>query len=142
MRIADGREVRGWRRGAGGGLILMVLIGVALVLLLMFGGFGGKSYMQNVAGAKKKGETLNIDVVAYSLVQSITAVRASDPDAAPKTFEELGVPPSAFQDPWGQPIRWEFDDDRRPTNVTVISDGPDGQAGTEDDIRVEKRLSL
>ena len=133
----------GWRRGgAGGGLILLLLIGVALMLVLMFGNFGGKSYMQNVAGAKQKGNETGVDILAYSLVQMITAVRAGDPEAAPMTFDELGVSESSFIDPWGAPIRWEYDDEQRPTKVTVISNGQDGQPGTEDDVRVEKVLPM
>jgi len=132
-----------WRRGGvGGGLILMLLMGVALILVLMFGNLGGKSYMQNVAGAKQKGNETGVDVLAYSLVQMITAVRASDPGAVPTTFDALGVSESTFIDPWGEPIRWEFDDETRPKNVTVISNGQDGQPGTEDDVRVEKPLPM
>lgn len=139
-----GLSIRGSRRaGAGGGLILLLLIGVALMLVLMFGNFGGnKSYMQNVAGAKQKGNETGVDVLAYSLVQMITAVRATDPEAVPTTFDQLGVSPANFTDPWGSPIRWEFDDATRPKNVTVISDGPDNQPGTEDDVRIEKPLPM
>ncbi len=131
------------RGGAAGGLILLLLIGVALGLVLMFGNFGGgKSYMQNVAGAKKKGEQTNISLLAHSLVQMITAIRTADPDATPQNFDELGASPAAYTDPWGNPIRWEYDDPQRPTSVTVISDGPDGQAGTEDDLREERELPI
>lgn len=140
---AVGRERAGWRRGVGGGaMILMVLIGVALLLVLMFGNFGGQSYMQGVSGAKKQGEETGVQMLAQSLMQTITAVRATDPEAVPMTFEDLGAPASAFIDPWGNPIRWEYDDPARPTRVIVISDGPDNRAGTEDDIRVEKPLAL
>lgn len=133
---------RGWRRG-NGALILMVLIGVAIMLVVMFGNFGGnKSYMQNVAGAKKKGDTTGVEVLAYSLVQMLTHERAMNPDSVPTTFEAMGTTESAFIDPWGKPIRWEFDDPTRPTSVTVISDGPDGLPGSEDDVVVEKPLPL
>lgn len=145
MRIESvGRERAGWRRGQGGGaLILLLLIGVALILVLMFGNFGGnQSYMQNVANAKKKGDKMGVDVLAYSLVQMITAVRATNPDAVPKTFDDLGTSESAYIDPWGDPIRWEYDDPTHPTKVTVISDGPDNRPNTEDDVKVEKTLPL
>lgn len=141
MRIESGRERAGWRRG-NGALILMLLIGVALVLVLMFGNFGGKSYMQNVAGAKKKGNETGVDVLAYSLVQMITAARATNPDAVPTSFEDLGAAESAYIDPWGKPIRWEYDDAKHPKSVRVISDGPDGQPGTGDEVVVEKPLPL
>ena len=145
MRIESvGRERAGWKRGiGGGGMILMLLIGVALVLVLMFGNFGGnQSYMQNVATGKKKGNEMGVDVLAYSLVQMITAVRASDADAVPMTFDDLGVSESAYIDPWGDPIRWVYDDPKHPKSVIVISDGPDNRPDTEDDVRVEKVLPL
>ena len=38
------------------------------------------------------------------------------------------------KDPWGNPYRYESEDYQ---NFSVISDGPDGEPGTEDDIKQE-----
>ena len=39
------------------------------------------------------------------------------------------------KDPWGNPYRYECEDYQ---NFTITSDGPDGEPGSEDDIRSEK----
>jgi prepilin-type N-terminal cleavage/methylation domain-containing protein len=56
-----------------------------------------------------------------------------NPSAGCPTFEQLGLDPGARQvDAWDNPFEIDCDE----TGPVVWSRGPDGEAGTEDDIRV------
>jgi hypothetical protein len=130
------------RRGHGA-LILIVLITLAIALYLMFGNMGGTSYMQQVGQTKQRGRELAQDLSTRQLSILIAQYR-TEQNRLPKTAADLDNE-AAFRDQWGGPITFTFEEAGRgggPAGTTVIyrSNGPDGIAGTEDDI--EKREIL
>lgn len=138
QRIGIARSRRG-----GGGLILMVLIAMAIVLVLYFGNLtGGGSYMQQVAKTRQKGLQTSVQLNTQQLMTMIVQHKLAT-DRLPQNVDELGAPPGAFADPWGQPITFEYEVDSAGSQIVVFSSpGPDGEPGTADDIIVRERLPL
>jgi len=132
------------RRKAGfsGAAILFLLIGVAVILILMFGNFGGgKSYTQAVSDAKKEGENI-VQTIDYGQLGMLVAIYRQENDKLPATFADLEVAPDTFKDQWGDPVTFRFDTARAAdaTEVIVVSKGEDGRAGTPDDLETRVRL--
>jgi hypothetical protein len=123
------------RRGMGGaGLGLLVLLLALLIILVMyFGNFGGKSYMQNVANTRKQAIQLKADIDTHNLTELIAACYLSNNSTLPKNAEETGQA-AAFRDQWGHEITFTYKKEGEKTFVVYRSNGPDGQANTEDDV--------
>lgn len=108
----------------------------------MFGNFGGgKSYMQNVAGAKKEGETI-VQTIDYGQLAMMVAIYRQENNKLPATMQDLEVAPGTFKDQWGDEITFRFDTTRADDakEVIVVSKGEDGRAGTPDDLETRVRL--
>ena len=130
-----------WRHGHGA-LILVVLIAMAIILYLMFGstgsggsgGSGGNSsYMGQVSQSRKSGKAVAADINTQQLSILIAQYRQENNNklpASPADFDN----PGSFRDPWGGELSFSFSDSRGKTTVTYKSKGPDGEAGTEDDV--------
>ena len=118
--------------GAGLGL-LVLLLALLIILVMYFGNFGGKSYMQNVATARKSAVQLKADIDTHNLTELIAACYLSNNSTLPKNPEETGQP-AVFMDQWHHPITFEYKKEGERTFVVYHSDGPDGQANTEDDV--------
>lgn len=130
------------RRGFSGLGILVVLIVLAIVLFMYFG--GQKSYVQTVVEAKKQSEGMNLEIQAQQLGILVADYRMNHNDAAPKTYSDMGADSASFLDKWGAPLRFRVDPTSagRPPLLIVISNGPDGQPDTEDDITTAAALPL
>lgn len=123
-----------------GALILVVLIALAIVLYMMFGstggggsgGTGGTSYMGQVSQSRKTAKATMSDISTQQLSILIAQYRQENRKlpTGPADFDN----PGAFKDPWGGELAFGFADERGRTTVTYTSKGPDGEAGTEDDI--------
>lgn len=142
MNTQSGRwGLRAVRRG-NGALILVVLLAIAIMLFLYFGSMGGnKSYMQTVASSRKQAKQTVQDIATQQLGILIAQYRV-DNGKLPKTPEELDNA-AAVRDPWGGTITWTFEEPkggRGNTKVIYHSNGPDGQAGTEDDVTKTETL--
>lgn len=123
------------RRGFSAGLLLVLLVAVAIGLILLFGGFGGKSHVQQAVQTKKQGESVSIGVQAQQLAILVAEYRMNHDGKAPANYQDLGVQSSSFLDPWGRPLRFRMDGPpREARSLIVISDGPDGQPDSEDDV--------
>ena len=130
-------------RGVAGIAILGVLIALGIVLYLYFGptGSGGKSYMDQVVETKKQGESLNLSTQAYGLAQAIVAHKlSSGSDEDPSSFEEIGLSGSSYVDPWGNTMTFRIEGN--PRQVVLISSGPDGTPGNEDDVKGSAPLQM
>lgn len=130
------REPRPRCAGFSGVFLLVILLGVGVMLILMFGNLGGPSYVQNVVTAKKRGESLSIGIQARQLAILIADYRMNHDGRVPSTYQEMGADPSSFLDQWHRPLRFRFEgtNTRDAREVLVISDGPDEKPDTPDDI--------
>jgi hypothetical protein len=124
--------------GAGGLGLLALLICLLIILLMYFGNFGGKSYTQTVATARKQAVELKQEIETHELTKLIAACYLSNDSKLPKTPEETGQE-AVFRDPWGHQITFTYEKVGDKTFVVYHSNGPDGQPGTEDDV-VKKDL--
>lgn len=133
------------RGGAMLGLVGLLIV-VAIILYLMVGspgggggstngGTGGTGYLGQMAKTKQTAEKLSIDHEAGQIATLVAQYRAEH-DALPGSITDLGAGPTIENDKWGKPLALEFEGDV----MTVISDGPDGERGTEDDIRATAKI--
>jgi hypothetical protein len=133
----------GMRRG-NGALILVVLIALAIVLYLMFGmntgGSGGSTgkgsgstYMGQVGETRRQGKAAAAEISTQQLSILIAQYR-NENNRLPKSPADMGDDRGAFRDPWGNEMTFAFEEQRGKTMVTYRSKGPDGEAGTEDDV--------
>jgi hypothetical protein len=125
--------------------MLVLLAGVALTLILMFGSFcSNKSYMQTVVQTRKEGNELSIALQAQQLALLIGDYRLNKNGKSPATYLDLGVPESSVLDQWGHTLHFRYPaaNPSDAKEVIVISDGPDGIAGTPDDLTARVPLQF
>jgi hypothetical protein len=129
-------------------MILVVLITMAIVLYLMFGmntggssgggstskNGGGSTYMGQVAKTRKQGrETANM-ITTQQLSTLIAQYRVDHNGKLPKSAADFEESASSFNDQWGNPMTFTFEESKGKTTVTYHSNGPDGEPNTEDDV--------
>ncbi len=125
------------RRGFAGFGLIGILLVLAIILFLYFGSTtGNKSYMQTIVQTKKQGEQLGFAIQAQQLAIFVADFMANHNNKPPTSYQEMGADPSSFKDTWGNPFRFTANPAApgRPAALTVISNGPDGQPDTADDI--------
>jgi hypothetical protein len=124
----------GARRGSGA-LILVVLIALAIILYLMFGNGGsGGSYMKQMSNARVNAKRTVQEINTQQLSILIGQYR-QEHGKLPQTAADMEAE-AYFKDPWGGPITFTFESSKGPgggTRVHYHSNGPDGEAKTEDD---------
>lgn len=130
-------------RGSAALGLIGLLIVMAIVLYLLFGNMGGTTYMDEVKKGKERGQEVNLDMQAQQLLTSITQYQLAN-DGLPQTMEDLEAPAGAYLDPWGLQVRFSCEKDQRSGRgvVHIVSAGPDGEFGTEDDVVVERELAI
>ncbi|MEX2217505.1 MAG: hypothetical protein WD749_01990 [Phycisphaerales bacterium] len=126
------------RRGHGA-LILVVLVAIAIMLVLMFGSFGGgSSYTKAVGGARTQAKARVQDINTQQQSILLAQWRQSNGGKLPKGPADLEEDAVHFKDPWGGELTFTFEASRGgaggATKVHYKSKGPDGAAGTEDDV--------
>lgn len=122
------------RRG-NAGLILVVLIALAIILYLMFG-VGGKGTVGLAASSRKQAKQTVQDINTQQMSMLIAMYRQRN-GKLPKGPEEMEDDAQYFKDPWGGPLTFTFEESKGrngPTRVIYHSNGPDGEAKTEDDV--------
>lgn len=127
------------RRGAGA-LILVVLIALLIILLLYF----NTGYTQQVSQTRKKGKQLAQDINTQQLTIMISQYRQEN-GKLPTSWDQMeGLSKESYTDPWGNLMTFRCEDDKRGGKTKVIfhSDGPDGEAKTEDDINRTETLQF
>jgi type II secretory pathway pseudopilin PulG len=136
VRTGVGLRRRGW---VGLGLLALLVV-LGIVLVLYFGNFGGSSYSQQMATSRQTARDIRAGIETRQLVLLIATTRQQTGRVpmTPADFED--VPPGTFRDPWGGELRWDYDDPRAPTQVTIRSAGADGEWGTDDDVAQDERL--
>ena len=71
----------------------------------------------------------------YVLTGQIEEYKRAHGGAAPTDLTQVpGIPSRGLSDPWGHPYHYTLSDEGR--KLELVSDGPDGQADTADDVHV------
>lgn len=122
-------------------LILVVLIGLALVLYLMFGNMGGTSYMGQVNQTRKQGRE-SVNEISTQQMSLLIAMYRQTNNKLPREPADLDSP-GAFNDQWRKEMRFTFEEKKgQGTIVTYHSAGPDGEFDTADDVKRTDVLPL
>jgi hypothetical protein len=137
MFYHSGMNGRTSRRG-NAGLIIVVLLALAIILYLMFGNMGGgKSYMGTVASTRKQAKQTVQDINTQQMSMLIAMYRQRN-GKLPKSPADMDDDAQFFKDPWGGPLTFTFEESKGgrggATRVVYHSNGPDGEAKTEDDV--------
>jgi general secretion pathway protein G len=139
------RPLHRFSRSSRHGFTLMeMIIVLAIIALLMGLVIGTLSPIKEVAKGKKAMadiQSLKIALSAYELQtgslptqeQGIKALWAK-PTAEPIPDNWHKVMDDEVQDPWDHPYQYVYPGKHNPDSYDVFSMGPDGQAGTDDDI--------
>lgn len=131
----NGRTHRAAVRRGNGALIILVLLAMAIILFLAFGsGGGGKSYMQTMSTSRKQAKQTVQDINTQQLSILIAQYRQEN-GKLPKSPADLENNAADFHDQWNGPLTFTFQEQKvGPTKVIYHSNGPDGEANTEDDV--------
>lgn len=121
-----------------GGLLLLIVIVIICVAIFASSG-GNKSYVENVAEARREGQRLDVALDTRSIVQMITAYQLEN-ERYPASFADLGQTPP--QDPWGNQLSFTIDTSTTPATLVVTSPGQDNEAGTQDDVVKRETLPV
>lgn len=112
---------------------------VGILCLLFWTGFFGLAFLQVQDNASRHG--LGVAQHTHMMMSAMALTEAAEsqrlPDGSPPAT--VAMPAWATDhaaDPWGRPYRYTLKTDER--GFTFISDGPDGAAGTADDIDILK----
>jgi Type II secretion system (T2SS), protein G len=106
-------------------------LGVVLMLVFNFVGSGG-----DASSGSRTPEMDQADLVVAKLEELKVSVGtyAFENGSLPANLTDLGQHPAMYNDPWGQPFTLKQTGKKL---FQLSSIGPDGQAGTEDDVVVE-----
>lgn len=107
-------------------LIITAIVGIATLGALMVGLVEGRGYIE--AGI----DSLEIREAIARYERDNGSLPASVDDLSDLDADDLN-------DRWGRPYRIEIDTERQ--ELRLVSDGPDGQADTDDDIEIELSLN-
>ena len=121
-------------RGFAGFALVGILVVLVIVLWLYFGGSGGGLAGQ-AAQTRSTAKEMSVELNTRQLTLLMVTYHQSN-NRLPATFEEMEAPAASYTDPWGNPLTFKTETDPRTgrTRVTYTSRGPDGEAGTPDDL--------
>jgi len=108
-----------------GAAILALLFGIAVVGVVL-------AVLAVMAMIVTETELTTVTADMLNIQAAIVEARAHHGGSEPLAISKLGLPAAAMLDPWGRPYRLEACSSGF---VDVVSDGPDGESGTSDDLR-------
>lgn len=109
--------------------LIEIMVVVAIISLVM----GGVGLMAFNSFKQAQTDTAKKDVV--QIQQAVELYMTQKRGKCPKTLQDLkasGVAAKVSKDPWGNDYEIKCPGDK--ASVDVISGGPDGEVGTEDDV--------
>ena len=112
------------------GMTLIEIMVVVAIISLVLGGVGLMAFNQF---KQAQTDTARKDVV--QIQQAVELYMTQKRGKCPKTLQDLkasGVAAKVSKDPWGNDYEIKCPGEK--TSVDVISAGPDGELGTEDDV--------
>jgi hypothetical protein len=132
--VALGREPKGFAiagvvigaLGTCGALVGLIFLGLGAAILAALG-------IAVVATAVSEPQRTELTVDGLRITLKIEEHRGRT-GGLPATLEELGLPGDLLLDPWGNRYRYELTGGG--TGYRVMTDGPDGEARTGDDLDV------
>lgn len=119
---------------------LWPLVLLIVLMLLLLGGGGGLFIVMRVRRARMEAQKARARADLDSLKAALRMFRI-DTQGLPVRLNDLAKPAANGKgpwiaeipsDPWGRPYRIE-----RSGRARIVSDGPDGEAGTEDDAELQ-----
>jgi hypothetical protein len=134
------QQLARWERRGSGALILVVLIALAIILFLYFGG-GKGSYMNQVKQTRQKGRDTAV-AISFDQFNMLIGMYHQRNGKYPRSVEEMEDDAPSFRDPWGGPVTFTIEESkgRGPAQVRYHSPGPDQTDGTPDDINKTETL--
>ena len=138
MRIGPSREPGRRNRGFTLVEMLLVLVILAALAAVVVPKFAGRSKQARVTAAETEISTLETALDAFEVDNGFYPPGSLDPlveqpSDAPDwrgPYIRKGVP----RDPWDNPYIYTYPGKRNPSGYDLSSAGPDGKAGSEDDI--------
>lgn len=131
LRAREGRSGSAARTlSAQRGMTLIEIMVVVAIISLVLGGVGLMAFNQF---KQAQTDTARKDVV--QIQQAVELYMTQKRGKCPKTLQDLkasGVAAKVSKDPWGNDYQINCPGEK--TSVDVISSGPDGELGTEDDV--------
>lgn len=103
-------------------VLLAAIVGVAMLAAVLLGMVEGRGALETA-------------VDGWKIRDAIVEYHEDHGDWPADIGQVSGVEPGRLEDRWGRPYHIEIDDERH--ELRLVSDGPDGEAGTDDDINVE-----
>jgi general secretion pathway protein G len=119
--------------------MLLVLVILATLAAIVIPKMAGRSKQAQVTAAKSQISSIETALDAFEVDNGYYPktgaldVLVSPPGNSPNwkgPYLKKGVP----NDPWGNPYAYDYPSKHNPDGYDLMSAGPDGQVGTEDDI--------
>jgi len=133
------RQIQGTRLHRGFTLVEILLVVVIIGILAAL-------VIPKIAGTSERARTTAAQADINGGIKSALGQYEVDVGQYPKSLQDLLTPPSNARnwhgpylekmpmDPWGQPYVYRFPGKHIPGSYDLLSVGPDGKEGTEDDI--------
>ncbi len=125
-------------------LLEMMLVLAIIAVLLGLGAFKMKNVLSDADETKAAADVKNIETnlvrfkakaMFYPTQEQGLMALVKPPASGPKPKRwSQCLNEEAIIDPWGNPFHYHYPGRRNPDGFDVFSMGPDGKAGTEDDI--------
>jgi general secretion pathway protein G len=114
------------------GMTLIEIMVVVAIISLILGGVGVMAFnrLQDARLSQARKDVAEVEA-------AIQMYRAQKRNKCPKSMQDLkaaGFVNKVAKDPWGNEYEFKCPGEKLPASTDVISSGPDGQLGTEDDI--------
>ncbi len=122
--------------------LLLVVIIIGVLAAIMLPSFSGRSEEARITRARTEIEsTLGLaldmfesDIGSYPTTQQGLDALIRKPDGADNWRGPYIKKSNRFEDPWRNEYNYQFPGQRNTLGYDLISSGPDGQIGTDDDI--------
>jgi general secretion pathway protein G len=119
--------------------MLLVLVILATLAAIVIPKFAGRSQQAKITAAQSQISSIELALDAFEVdngfypksgaLMELTEAPANSPNWK-GPYLKKGVP----LDPWGNPYTYEYPGKHNNSGYDILSNGPDGRAGTEDDI--------